>query len=442
MRQKTTQLKNIGIFLFFFIVSSFSVFAQGEFKINVGITGGSFTLIGVNAGTTITVYDQANLAGPPLLTLTGVSSQTAINQADFTNTSISDVQIWYSNNITTINFGNNANALQIQSIEAWGTATFSTLNFYGARSMEVNATDIPNFAVNANLSGLFRDCFIMTDPGNNIPTWDTSNVRNLNSAFRRAVLYNPTNLGNWDVGNVTDFGSIFFDAVVFNDGTINNWNIGENTGTALINMNNVFNNARAFDQELSGWERPAGTINASDPGSTMEYVSSMIGMFLDAAVFNRDIGTWNVGRVVDFTEMFYGEDAATVFNNGDAPGVLGTGMQNWNIGENVTTGTIDVFRMFSNARSFNQDLSNWADLTKVARFQEMFFNARTFTGVGLANWNISGANTHNVNFRNMFGNALLFNEPLANWEDAPESTMAYARNMFAMFNNADALISL
>jgi len=372
------------IVFFFFLLISNKAIAQGEFKINVDISDGNFTFLGVNGGTTITVYNQANLTGPPLLTLTGVSSQTAINQADFTDPSVDDVQIWYSNNITVIDFNNNANALEIQSIEAWGTATFSTLNFYGARSMELNATDTPTFGVNANLSGLFRDCFIMTDPGNNIPTWDTSNVRNLNAAFSRANQYNPTNLGNWDVGNVTDFGSIFLNAAIFNDASINNWNIGENTGTALINMNNVFNNANAFDQELSGWERPAGTINASDPGSTMEYVSSMIGMFEDADVFNRDIGTWNVGRVVDFEEMFYGEDAATVFNNGDAPGVLGTGMQNWNIGENVTTGTIDVFRMFRNARSFNQDLSNWADLTRVERFQEMFFDARTFTGVGLA----------------------------------------------------------
>ena len=99
------------IVFFFFLLISTKVNAQGEFKINVDISSGNFTFVGGNLGTDITVYDQANLGGPPLLTLTGVNSQTQINQSAFTDPSIDDVQIWYTNNITTINFNNNGLSL-------------------------------------------------------------------------------------------------------------------------------------------------------------------------------------------------------------------------------------------------------------------------------------------------------------------------------------------
>ena len=148
---------------------SFSVFAQGEFKINVDISSGNFTFVGNNLGTDITVYDQANLGGPPLLALTGVNSQITINQSAFTDPSIDDVQIWYTNNITTINFNNNGNVARIQSIEEWGTATFTTLNFWGGTNLDIAAgAGAPNLGANANLFRLFRNCNSMVDAANTL----------------------------------------------------------------------------------------------------------------------------------------------------------------------------------------------------------------------------------------------------------------------------------
>lgn len=106
------------------------------------------------------------------------------------------------------------------------TATLNSLNFFNAVNMDITASDAPTFAPNANLTTLFHTCTSMEDAGNNIGTWDTSNVRIMQGAFNNADSYNPTNLGNWDVGNVVNFINMFNGNIAFNDASINNWNIG------------------------------------------------------------------------------------------------------------------------------------------------------------------------------------------------------------------------
>jgi len=89
-------------------------------------------------------------------------------------------------------------------------------------------------------------------------------------------------------------------------------------------MNSMFNDARAFNHTLNGWE--------TNTDSTMAYVASMSNMFINADVFNGAIGAWDVGRVTNFNAMFLRSNGVTAFNNGDPSGVMGTGMQDWNIG--------------------------------------------------------------------------------------------------------------
>ena len=420
------------IVFFFFLLINTKVNAQGEFKINVDISAGNFTFVGNNAGTDITVYDQANLGGPPLLTLTGVNSQITINQSAFTDPSVDDVQIWYSNTISVINFNGNGNVQRIQSIVEWGTATFTTLNFFNGVNLDIEAAaGAPTIGANANFLRLFRNCNNLVDAANTLGTWDTANVTNMQEAFFDADGLVSSNLGNWDVGNVTNFQNMFGSTTLFNDATIENWNIGENTGTNAITMNAMFSSTSAFNQNLNGWERTAGTNGGTDPGSTMAYVNNMTNMFFNAVVFNGAIGDWDVGRVTTFNQMFY-RTGTTAFNNGDASGVIGTGMQGWNIGANLTTETINMNFMFRNSDQFNQDLSNW-DVSKVTIFNSMFRDTNLFTGAGLNSWVIGGANTNNISMIEMFHDANQFNSPLSGWESNPGSTMAYVTNMTNMF---------
>jgi len=385
-----------------FSLSSGLLQAQGEFKINVDISSGNFTLIGNQPGTDITVYDQANLGGAPLLALTNVSSQTTINQSAFSDPSVNDVQIWYSDNISVINFNSNGNAARIQSIVEWGTATFTTLNFYTATNLDIEpGAGAPNIGPNASFFRIFRRCTSLVDAGNTLGTWNTGTVRNMQEAFYNADSFNSTNLGNWDVGNVTNFQNMFGETNTFNDGTINNWNIGQNTGTSAINMAYMFNYSRVFNQPLAGWETNAD--------SSMQFVSDMTGMFQNAQAFNQDIGNWDVGRVISYNQMFYRTTGNTPFNNGDLSGVVGTGMQGWNIGGNLVLGeTINMNRMFRESDQFNQDLSTW-DLSKVTNFTEMFFNTNLFTGTGLGTWKIGGSNTDPIDMTSMFSGAVVFN---------------------------------
>jgi hypothetical protein len=167
----------------------------------------------------------------------------------------------------------------------------------------------------------------------------------------------------------------------------------------------------------------------------MAYVTNMSNMFINAIAFNGDIGSWDVGRVTSFYQFMY-RNGEMQFNNGDASGVVGTGMNNWNIGENVPAGTgISMFRMFRGGHHFNQNISAW-DVTKVINFGDMFYQNFLFQGTGLANWKISGTNTDPVSMNGMFQAARVFNEPIASWQTDPGSTMEYVTSTSSMFNGA------
>jgi surface protein len=86
-------------------------------------------------------------------------------------------------------------------------------------------------------------------------------------------------------------------------------------------------------------------------------------------------------------------------------------------GWDVSTIT-DFSSMFTNATSFNGDLSDWtfssADYTSEngVNFLGMFNLASSFTGTGLANWDVSNADTMTV----MFSDAAAFNQDLSSWD--------------------------
>ena len=116
----------------------------------------------------------------------------------------------------------------------------------------------------------------------------------------------------------------------------------------------------------------AVAISAIPPTDTpdLSQVTDMSRMFRDAAVFNGDIGDWDVINVTNMREMFAG---ATAFNQ--------------NIGGWTVSNVTDMNRMFFFASRFNQNIGDW-DVSNVTDMNRMFFNATTFNQ-DISRWDVS-----------------------------------------------------
>ena len=125
--------------------------------------------------------------------------------------------------------------------------------------------------------------------------------------------------------------------------------------------------------------------------------------------------------------MFHG---ATVFNNGNAPGVAEDGLKDWDVGK-VT----DMARMFERAASFNCNLEGW-NVKSVETMQAMFavatkFNCGRAPGEEhqlLAKWKVSNVN----DVSSMFEHAVSFNGDLSTWilSDLARQSLSYYEGTF------------
>ena len=79
---------------------------------------------------------------------------------------------------------------------------------------------------------------------------------------------------------------------------------------------------------------------------------------------------------------------------------------------------IDVEGLFSDATSFNKDISMW-DVSNVTRMAAMFAGASAFNQ-SLNNWNVSNV----TDMGDMFANASSFNKDLSNWNVSSVTSMA------------------
>jgi len=164
-----------------------------------------------------------------------------------------------------------------------------------------------------------------------IGSWDTSNVTNMNYLFYSAYSFNQ-DIGSWNTSKVTNMSYMFQNANAFNQ-NISSWNTSK-----VTSMSNMFSGALVFNQNIGSWN----TSNVID----MSY------MFFSALVFNQNIGSWTTSKVTTMDLMF--TYASTFNNNGsDTIGL-------WNT-SNVTS----MNRMFDGTRVFNQNISAWV-VTKVS----------------------------------------------------------------------------
>ena len=90
------------------------------------------------------------------------------------------------------------------------------------------------------------------------------------------------------------------------------------------------------------------------------------------------------------------------------------------------SGVTDMNSMFSGARTFDGDLSNW-NVSQVTDMNHMFHNAATFNG-DISPWNVSQVNDMN----SMFSGAASFNDDISSW------SVLQVTDMGNMFNKASA----
>ena len=88
----------------------------------------------------------------------------------------------------------------------------------------------------------------------------------------------------------------------------------------------------------------------------------------------------------------------------------------------------DMSRMFQNATSFNQDISNW-DVSKVIDMHGMFHGATAFNQ-DISNWNVSNVEI----MRNMFWKATSFNQDIGSWDVSNVTSITWMFEEATAFN--------
>jgi surface protein len=210
-----------------------------------------------------------------------------------------------------------------------------------------------------------------------MPTWDVSNVSDMNGTFRDRSDFNA-DIGSWDVSNVTNMNNMFY-ASGFNQ-YIGDWDVSN-----VLTMSSIFRFAIFFNQYIGDWDV-----------SSVTNMNQMLGY----TAFNQDIGNWNVSNVTTMAAMFQGTDS---FNQD---------ISEWNV-TNVT----NMGAMFEWANEFNQDIGNW-DVSSVINMTSMFKDNWSFNQ-DISEWNVSNV----TNMTTMFIRATAFNQDIGAWDVSSVTNM-------------------
>jgi hypothetical protein len=261
--------------------------------------------------------------------------------------------------------------------------------------------------------------------------------------FQAATRFNQ-NLNTWNVSRATSISLTFSGATAFNNGrplgtndTSLNW-----YAPACTTFASMFLTANSFNQPIPILVDTSGVTGCS-----------LASMFQTAAVFNRNLNTWNVSRVTNMSLMF---QSATSFNNGSntliwyAPICTSFVSMfqsatafNQPIPFLVDTSGVAVCAMnsmFVSATSFNQNIGSW-NVSKATTLASMFLSATSFNNggsTGIQNWSAPASTA----FNSMFQSATVFNQPLTNLVNTSSVTNCVMNSMFfsaTAFNNGQLL---
>ena len=190
----------------------------------------------------------------------------------------------------------------------------------------------------------------VTGPPVPVAEWDVSQVTNMSYLFTEAKDFNE-NISSWNVSNVQSMAYMFYESDRFSQ-NINDWDVGN-----VRNMRGMFQRSQKFNSYLDQW----------DTGRVLD----MRDMFKDSRKFNRNIDTWNVSKVRNMERMFEN----TAYNKP---------LASWNV-----MSVVNMAGMFKENVKFNQPLANWGSSLKSIKNLDLFLhNAKSFNQ-DLSDWNLS-----------------------------------------------------
>jgi surface protein len=166
---------------------------------------------------------------------------------------------------------------KVKKIYNWGPNMPLTYHLSKCPNLTVTATDLLNTSRLTTISRIFSECTSV----NSVPRigeWDMSRFTSLSGMFFRSGF--DGDLSNWDVSSVKNMLFLFRESNFNNGGNdlIKNWNT-----TSLQRVEQMFYNAKKFNQPLTNWDT-SNVLNFSE-------------WFYGASSFNQDLSNLSLENV-------------------------------------------------------------------------------------------------------------------------------------------------
>jgi surface protein len=136
----------------------------------------------------------------------------------------------------------------------------------------------------SSVTSMYLTFFLTTFTGD-IADWDTSSVTSMRHMFGSSDFNGD--ISGWDTSSVTSMADMFSNSAFIGD--ISNWDT-----SSVTDMSSMFEGA-AFDGDISSWDTSSVT--------SMAYMfDSSVGE--DQVLFDQNLASWNVGALLDASDMF------------------------------------------------------------------------------------------------------------------------------------------
>ena len=379
-----------------------------------------------------------------------------------------DIGSWNTSQVTNMAAMFHSAAAFNQDIGSWNTGQVTNMNTAFFAALAFNQP-IGNWDTSklTTINHMFCQAEVFDQDLN---SWDTSQVWDMTGAFKASSAFNGK-IGEWDTSQVTNMNSMFSHAYQFNQ-PIGNWDVSKVTA----NMRFMFDNARAFAQDITMWQTPSGTDSYNmftgatawlqiarrndNTGSVSGPSSAWVpkpcladyrvqsgwcvpcgGGEINAAGDDPSSGdtmcafpdTAALKAAVDacLSAVPSGEACCSTDANCADPSSARCGsagcvdMPEWDV--SLVT---DMSQLFRDKSQFNADISAW-DTSQVTDMGYMFYGAAVFNGA-VGTWDTSQVQS----LSDMFRGAAAFNQDIGNWNTSQVTNMASMFRSDALPRNA------
>ena len=280
-----------------------------------------------------------------------------------------DLSSWDVSNVTnmygTFNYAQNLTSLNIST---WDTSKVTTMDGMFGYTKKLTSLDIGNWNV-SNVTSM-RALFERSDLKElDLHKWNTSSVTDISWMFSHLENLESLNISGWDTSKLTNISYAFYNTkkieVLDQIGTWNTSNVTnmENvfcgcSNLKIVNLSNWNTSKVEIMATMFGWCSNLETIVFGN-GFTTNNVTRMESMFNNCPkLTGLDVSNWNTAKVTNMNSLFSNCGSLTSLNVG-----------NWN-----TSNVTDMGRLFYGCSKVEElDVSTW-DTRKVTNMLYMFGN--------------------------------------------------------------------